>query len=116
LIRTVTVGVSTREAAKARVAAAFRNDPQGGPRINFASHDLLWRLLAPNRWSVPQVMIGAGPVALREIARRLGRDVKGVHTDVHALLDAGLIDRVASGGFEFPFDAVHVDFTLLAAA
>lgn len=115
-MRTVTVGVSTREAAKARVAAAFRNERQGGPRINFASHDLLWRVLAPNRLAILQVMGGAGPLALREIARRVGRDVKGVHTDVHALLDAGLIDRVAPGGFEFPFDAVHVDFTLQAAA
>jgi phosphomannomutase len=115
-MRTVTVGVSTREAAKARVAAALRGEPQGGPRISFASHDLLWRVLAPNRWAILQAMAGAGPLALREIARRVERDVKGVHTDVHALLNAGLIDRIAAGGFEFPFDAVHVDFMLMAAA
>ena len=36
-------------------------------------------------------MTGAGPLALREIARRVERDVKAVHTDVHALLNAGLI-------------------------
>jgi phosphomannomutase len=60
-------------------------------------------------------MAGAGPLALREIARRVGRDVKGVHTDVHALLLAGVLDRLAEG-FVFPFDAIHVDFTLQAAA
>lgn len=57
---------------------------------------------------------GAGPLALREIARRVGRDVKGVHGDVHALLSCGLIDRT-DRGFLFPYDAVHVDFMLRAA-
>jgi phosphomannomutase len=59
-------------------------------------------------------MTGAGPLALREIARRVGRDVRGVHTDVHALLVAGLIERDESG-FCFPYDAVHVDFMLKVA-
>jgi phosphomannomutase len=61
-------------------------------------------------------MTGAGPLALREIARRVGRDIKGVHTDVHALLGAGVLNRTESGAFEFPYEAVHVDFTLRAAA
>jgi predicted transcriptional regulator len=114
-MRTVTLGVSSLDDAKARLAAAFRGKSQAGPRISFVSHELLWRVLAPNRWTILQAMAGAGPIALREISRRVGRDVKGVHTDVHALLKAGLIDRVAQG-FEFPFDAVHVDFVLKSAA
>ena len=59
-------------------------------------------------------MTGAGPLALREIARRVERDVKAVHTDVHALLNAGLIQR-GDDGFLFPYDGVHVDFMLKAA-
>jgi hypothetical protein len=38
-----------------------------------------------------------------------------VHGDVHALLDAGLLDKTDDGRIVFPFDAVHVDFTLRAA-
>jgi hypothetical protein len=41
--------------------------------------------------------------------------VKTVHGDVHALIEAGLLDRDASGLVAFPFDAVRVDFTLAAA-
>jgi predicted pyridoxine 5'-phosphate oxidase superfamily flavin-nucleotide-binding protein len=41
--------------------------------------------------------------------------VKGVHTGVHGLHKAGLIDRVPDG-FEFPFDTVRADFVLRAAA
>jgi predicted transcriptional regulator len=45
----------------------------------------------------------------------VGRDVKGVHTDVHALLVAGVVDR-SEEGFVVPFDAIRVEFKLQAAA
>jgi hypothetical protein len=38
-----------------------------------------------------------------------------VHGDVHALLEAGVIDRTGEGLVVFPYDAVHVDFMLKAA-
>lgn len=52
----------------------------------------------------------------QEIARRLDRDVKAVHGDVQALVAAGVLDRADSGHVAFPYDAVHVDFTLREAA
>lgn len=115
-MKTVTIGVASQEQLRERLAAAFSGSAQGGPRLTFASHALMWRVLTPNRWAVLEAMTGAGPLALREIARRVGRDVKGVHTDVHALLEAGVINRTEAGAFEFPYDAVRVDFTLKAAA
>jgi len=54
-------------------------------------------------------------VSIREAARRVGRDVKAVHADVKALLDAGLLNRTADGGVEFPFQAIKVEFVLKAA-
>jgi predicted transcriptional regulator len=53
-------------------------------------------------------------MSTREIARRMGRDVKAVHGDVRALLDVGVVERT-NKGFVFPYDAVHVDFTFQAA-
>jgi hypothetical protein len=44
-----------------------------------------------------------------------GGTVKTVHGDVHALLDAGLLDKAENGNIIFHYDAVHVDFTLRAA-
>jgi len=38
-----------------------------------------------------------------------------VHGDVHALLNAGLLQKTDDGRILFPFDAVHVDFLLKAA-
>ena len=54
-------------------------------------------------------------MTIREAARRVERDVKAVHGDVHALLNAGLLDKADDGRIEFRFDAVRVDFTLRAA-
>ncbi|HVC62216.1 MAG TPA: hypothetical protein VND19_17870 [Acetobacteraceae bacterium] len=60
-------------------------------------------------------MTGQGPIGLREAARRVRRDVRGVHDDMRALLDSGVVRRTADGRIEFPYDAVHVDFTWRAA-
>ncbi len=48
-------------------------------------------------------------------ARRVQRDVKAVHSDVTALLSAGLLNRTKTGGVEFPYEAVKVEFLLQAA-
>jgi hypothetical protein len=38
-----------------------------------------------------------------------------VHSDAHALLNAGLLDKTDDGKIIFPFDSVHVDFMLKVA-
>lgn len=84
-------------------------------RIGFATPELLWQVLTSKRWQLLKAMCGAGPMSIREAARRVGRDVKAVHSDVTALLNAGLVERTADGRVEFPFDAVKVEFVLPAA-
>jgi predicted transcriptional regulator len=54
-------------------------------------------------------------MTIREAARLVGRDVKAVHGDIHALLDAGVLDWTEDRRVIFPDDAVHVDFMLRAA-
>ncbi|MGH7074675.1 MAG: DNA-binding protein, partial [Stellaceae bacterium] len=89
---TVTIGISSAEDAKARMLGTFAGEEQGA-FISFASAELLWKVVTPKRWEILRALTGAGPLALREIARRVGRDVKSVHGDVHALLKAGVLDR-----------------------
>ena len=84
-------------------------------RIGFASPELLWQVLTAKRWELLKAMCGTGPISIREAARRVGRDVKAVHGDVKALLDAGVLSRNATGAIEFPFDSVRVEFMLRAA-
>jgi predicted transcriptional regulator len=111
---TVTLSVASREDTNARFLAAAKGIPQGA-HISFATHDLLLQTLTRKRWAILQAMTGAGAISIREAARRVGRDIKAVHSDVTALLEAGLIDR-QDGGIVFPYDAIHVDYMLGKAA
>ena len=70
--------------------------------------------MSAKRRAILKAMTCTGPLALREIARRVWRDVKAVHADVHALLNAGLIQHCVDG-FLFPYDDVHVDFMVKVA-
>lgn len=84
-------------------------------RISFATPELLWQVLTAKRWELLKALSGAGPMSIREVARRVGRDVKAVHRDVTALLNAGVLSRTADGSVEFPFQVVKVEFVLQAA-
>jgi predicted transcriptional regulator len=114
-MRTVTLGVSSIEETQRQAAAAFRGE-KVGEFISFATVELLWKVLTAKRWDILQAMTGQGEMTIREIARRVDRDVKAVHGDVQALVVAGVLDRADSGRVIFPYDAVHVDFTLRKAA
>ena len=100
---------------KRRFVRAFEGKAQGAC-ISFKTPALLFRrVLSGKRWELLATMTGAGPMTIREAARRAGRDVKAVHGDVRALLHAGILRKTETGKVEFPFDAVHVDFKLQAA-
>ena len=71
--------------------------------------------MTAKRWELIRVMTGAGPVTIREAARRVDRDVKGVHGDVHTLLKAGILRKTDNGLIIFPYDAIRVDVMLHAA-
>ena len=110
----LTVTIATREEVSRRALAAFSGKAQGA-HLSFSTPELLWRVLAPKRLDLLKAMAGKGPMTLRGLARAVGRDVKAVHGDIHALLDAGVIEPAPSRKIVFPHDAIHVDFMLQAA-
>lgn len=115
-MKTVTLDVRSPSDAMADFAQAWNTGkPQRSARISFATPELLWKVLTAKRWELLKTLCGAGPVSIREAARRAGRDVKAVHGDVTALLEAGILTRTPEGEIEFPFDAIKVEFMLQAA-
>lgn len=84
-------------------------------RISFATPELLWKVLTAKRWELLKALCGAGPMSIRELARRVERDVKAVHRDVTALLVAGVLERTEAGNILFAFDTVKIEFVLEAA-
>ena len=115
-MRTVTLDVRTPSESMADFARVWKTGkPEKSARISFASPELLWKVLTAKRWELLKAMCGAGPMSIREAARRVERDVKAVHSDITALLNAGVLDRREDGRVVFPFDAVKVEFLLQAA-
>src|ERR1017187_8599590 len=105
-MKTVTLQVATRQDVNRRALEAFRGKKQGS-RISFATPEILFRLMTAKRWALIRTITGAGPLTIREIARR-------VHGDVHALLNCGVLRRNNSL-VVFLYDAIHVDVVLRAA-
>ena len=115
-MKTVILDVRTPADSMADFARVWKTGkPERSARISFAAPELLWKVLTAKRWELLKALCGAGPVSVREAARRVGRDVKAVHGDVTALLNAGVLDRAEGGGIVFPYEAVKIEFMLQAA-
>ena len=114
-MNTVTLDVRTLKDSLADFTNALKIGGKSSPRISFETPELLWQTLTIKRWEILKAMTGAGTISIRETARRVNRDVKAVHGDVHALLNAGLLQK-SEDGIVFPYDNIHVDFMLQAAA
>jgi len=112
---TITLSVASRDDVTDRALAAMGGDALGA-HISFATVELLWGTLNQKRLELLRIMTGQPPMSIREAARRVGRDVKAVHRDVMSLLAAGVLDRTETGRIVFPYDAIHVDFTITRAA
>ena len=114
-MNTVTIGISSVKQLRKRAESAFKGQPQGS-YLTFETLELMWKTLTPRRWEILRAMTGEEALSLRAISRLVGRDVKTTHQDVHALLDAGILEKTDEGRIIFPYDAVHVDFTITKAA
>jgi len=68
------------------------------------------------KMDILKAMTGAGQLGIREVSRKVGRDVSAVHRDLQALIVAGIVDRKDDGKVVFPYDEIHVDFTLRGVA
>ena len=115
-MKTVTLEVRSPDEAMGDFLHSWKTGKsQKSARISFATPELLWQVLTAKRWQLLKTLCGAEPVSIRETARRVNRDVKAVHGDVTALLNAGVLERAEGGGIVFPFDAVKIEFLLHAA-
>ena len=115
-MKTVVLEVRPAEESMAHFVQSWKSaKPERSARISFTSPELLWQVLTAKRWELLKVLCGAGPIPIREAARRVERDVKAVHSDITALLNAGVLNRAEGGGIIFPFEAVKVEFLLEAA-
>lgn len=116
-MKTVVFSIQSLDSSLAGFADAWKSGRgDASAHIGFETWDLMHKVLSPKRLEIVRVMAGAGPLSIREIARRAGRDFKGVHTDTTLLVEAGVVDKDGQGKLTFPYDRIHVDFEIPAAA
>lgn len=105
-----------------RSAAGRASDGLGdglyqGERLNFESPGAFFGKLTEKRWAIIHTLqADGGETGVRKLARRLGRDVRRVHTDVCVLAELGLVERTASGGLLCPFADIHIDMHVSSLA
>ena len=112
-MRAVTIGVAGIADVQARLSAAFRGEPQGA-FISFASVELLRTVMTPHRWEILRALVGREPMPRPVLSDVVGRDADEVRADLDALRRAGVVEQSPEDRIGFPFDAVHVDFTIRA--
>ena len=115
---TITLSPDWKAALRAAGAKARKGVEEGryqGEFLNFETPGQFFGRLTERRWAIVRAMQGAGPMSQRELARRVGRDVKRVYEDVLALIGLGLIEKTGSGEIECPYDDIFVDMHLKAA-
>ena len=79
--------------------------------LSFANLPLLLKTLSPARWALLQDL-RARPASIYELAKRLKRDYKNVHTDVTQLAAIGLIERDDEGRVAVAWDLLRAEFRL----
>ena len=85
-----------------RFEAAWNRVAEGGRLVELRvltlrDLPLLLRTLTPARWQLLERLSKEGRLSVYQLAKRLGRDYKNVHTDVAQLTALGLIERNAEG-------------------
>ena len=111
--KTLEVRIGDARDALDRFEAAWNRRTEGRNPLHvlsLADLPLLLRTLTPARWDLLERLREVGPLSIYELAKRLQRDYKNVHTDVSRLAAIGLIEKQPDGRVRVPWDAVRAEF------
>jgi predicted transcriptional regulator len=70
------------------------------------------RTLTPARWGIVEKLKSEGPCSIYELAKRLERNYKNVHTDVTALVRLGLVEKSGKTEVGVAWDTVRAELRL----
>ncbi len=90
-----------------------KNEYQG-ETLNFETPGVFFSKLTENRWNIVGSLQSDGKAGVRELSRRIGRDVRRVHDDITVLIALGLIEKQKDKLY-CPYSDIHVDMHIKAA-
>ena len=117
--RKIEITVGNAHEALDRFEAAWERARKGAihgaeVRLTFESLPLLLRNLTPARWQLLERLKAEGPLSINELAKRLERNYKNVHTEVSRLVELGLIQREKDQRVAVAWDVVTAEMRLAA--
>jgi predicted transcriptional regulator len=115
----VEITITTPAQALKDAASIWRRAEAGGEdivlSIGFGSPSELFAAITDRRLELLRHVASHEAPNIHQLAQALGRDYKNVHTDVKALEDLGLLERV-DGKLVAPFDEIDIRVALREAA
>lgn len=86
------------------------------PRLAFASLHDLFSALTEKRLELMRFVAAHEGLNTNQLAHRLERNYKNVHTDVTALVELGLLEKSEKGVLSAPFDEIVIHAGIRDAA
>ena len=117
--RTLEIKILSEEEARVSAAARFtdawESGEYSGEYLTFTSPVNFFEVINSRRWDIVIKLQALGKTSIRALAKQVGRDVRRVHDDVKLLISHGIVEQDADGVC-VPYETIHADFTLSAAA
>lgn len=115
--RVLEIQVGSAGDALDRFEAAWNRAAEGrAPKtlhlLTLENLPLLLKTLSPARFELLRALREAGPTSIYQLAKRLGRDYKNVHTDVIQLAELQLIERGEDNRITVPWDLLRAELVL----
>ena len=80
--------------------------------LTLTSLPQLLKTLSPARWALLEALRAAGPLSIYQLAKRLARNYKNVHTDVTQLAALGVIERASDNRVLVPWEVLRAEWSL----
>lgn len=113
------IGVSTLGEALNRFEKVWQQVEKNGKRepeyrLSFASLPQLLSAVTPARLRLLEALRHKGEMTIYELAKRVRRNYKNVHTDIAKLVELGLVIKTDSGKITVPWDSIVAEIRLAA--
>ena len=80
--------------------------------VGFSDIGQLFAVFTPRRWDLLAALREGGPMTIAELARRLKRDYKNVHSDVEKLTEWQAVEKDEQKRVVAPYSEIVVDVRL----
>jgi predicted transcriptional regulator len=106
---TLTIGVRSLDQFVGQVAREVETQGHTSASLYFSTAEDLFKTIGGRRWEILQALAGQGEIGVRELARRVKRELKSVYRDTEALVAGGVIEKTVESKLYFPYSRIVLE-------